>query len=116
MKTPEAKAKARLALAYAIAIVGTQRELAHRITLYFASSSTRGAPLSISAQAVQLWLARSTMLSEPYWPAIEHITDYQVTRRQLRPDLYNSGPTAPLPEGQLLDKAREILAPYEAQA
>jgi DNA-binding transcriptional regulator YdaS (Cro superfamily) len=114
----EHRARARLAIAYAIALVGTQRELAHQITLYLAANSAPNgkAPLSITSQAVQLWLKRGQLVDKAYWAAFEEITDGQVTRRHLRPDLYNASPPPALIDPRLLDEAQMILSKYEALA
>jgi DNA-binding transcriptional regulator YdaS (Cro superfamily) len=43
---------------------------------------------TFSQQAVSYWINKGIAIEAEYWPAIEHVTDNQVTRCDLRPELF----------------------------
>lgn len=42
----------------------------------------------ITRQAVSWWASEGTLVDPVFWPHIEAVTDFAVTRRDLRPDRY----------------------------
>lgn len=104
------RASVREAIAYAVAVAGSQRDLAERLSAYF---SLCGQAISLTPAAVSAWLTRCSLLQRHYWPAFEEITQGVVTRRHLRPDLFPDA--APLPADDYRWKAREIVSRINAR-
>lgn len=69
------------ALRRAISIVGTQASLAEGIATFMRRST-------FGQQTISKWLSTETLIGAEYWAAIEHVTDRQVTRIDLRPDVF----------------------------
>lgn len=70
------------ALRRALDIVGGQTELARRIAAFDPQLSTTG------QGTIWYWLDSGIFIDARYWRAIEAATDQQVTRRDLRPDVF----------------------------
>jgi DNA-binding transcriptional regulator YdaS (Cro superfamily) len=70
-----------VALERAIQIAGSQAALADGIAKFM------GRP-TISQQTISKWLRNETLIAAEYWPAFEHVTSGQVTRVDLRPDVF----------------------------
>ena len=77
-------------LEHAIQICGTQTELARRLTDI---EARRGAKRKIRTGHIYHWLGNGVPAER--CPAIEQAVGGQVTRQQLRPDVF--GPTPPAP-------------------
>jgi DNA-binding transcriptional regulator YdaS (Cro superfamily) len=71
------------ALTRAIAIAGNQAKLAARISMCM----TR----RVRQQNVSYWLCHKTLISAEYWSAIEQATNGEISRQQLRPDIFGPG-------------------------
>lgn len=72
-----------VALLRAIDIAGSQAKLAAGLAKFLRRPK-------ISQQLISFWLTNGSLIEAEYWPAIEHVTDGQVTRAQLRPDVFRS--------------------------
>lgn len=70
------------ALGKAITIAGSQEGLAERMRTF------GGASAAVSQQQISYWLKYGTLIAAEYWPGIESATEYGVTRRDLRPDVF----------------------------
>lgn len=71
------------ALRRAISIAGSQATLAAGISKYMRRPTFK-------QQTVSKWLRDKMFIAAEYWPAIEHVTARQVTRSDLRPDVFGS--------------------------
>ncbi|MDP9090174.1 MAG: helix-turn-helix domain-containing protein [Pseudomonadota bacterium] len=71
----------REAIKRAVKIAGSQKALADGIANFLNRET-------FSQQTVSYWIKRGTAIEAEYWPAIEHVTHNQVTRRDLRPDVF----------------------------
>ncbi|MGH9644772.1 MAG: transcriptional regulator [Terriglobales bacterium] len=71
------------ALRRAIEIAGSQAALAKGIADFLHRPT-------FSQQSVSKWLREETLLAAEYWPAIEHITEGEITRLRLRPDVFSA--------------------------
>jgi len=71
----------RKAIKRAVAIAGSQRALADGIAAYLGRKT-------FSQQTVSYWIKEDTAIEAEYWAAIEHVTKKQVTRNELRPDIF----------------------------
>jgi len=69
------------ALRRAIEIAGSQSALAARL------SRAMNRP-TLKQQTVSKWLRNETLIEAEYWPAFESATHRQVTRSDLRPDVF----------------------------
>lgn len=76
----------RAALKQAISIVGSQKNLANRLTA-LAIPGPDGKPLAYTQQSVSGWVIRGYPPAE-VCRGIETITENEVTRYDLRPDVF----------------------------
>lgn len=71
----------REAIERAVKHVGSQRALAEGIRRFMKSRT-------FSQQTVSYWIKNDVAVEAEYWPAIEHVTEGEVTRSDLRPDVF----------------------------
>lgn len=74
----------RVALRRAFRVCGSQKHFIER----FNAELVRRGRKPVTKQAVSWWASEGTFVDERYWRAFEVVTDYAVTRRHLRPDMY----------------------------
>lgn len=73
------------ALEKAIAIAGSQIKLAAGIAEFLNRPT-------VSQQTISYWVRSGILLDAEWWPAIEHVTNMEVTRNHLRPDVFRAQP------------------------
>lgn len=102
----KAQEQVRIALRRAARACGGQKEFVRRLNEKVAKLGQK----TITPQAFSWWLSEGTFVDERFWEAIELITDYAVTRRHLRPDMYQDETPELLPSdlNPLLDACRWI--------
>ena len=71
-----------VALKRAIESCGSQAALAERMRALGKETVTQ--------QTVSYWLTNEVFIDPEWWPAIEFATENQVTRSELRPDVFTS--------------------------
>lgn len=77
-----------IALQDAITLAGNQAELANR--LREAAKDLRASDCeSVSQQTISYWLTNEVLIDPKWWPLFERATSKQITRRKLRPDVFN---------------------------
>jgi DNA-binding transcriptional regulator YdaS (Cro superfamily) len=75
------------ALKRAIEIAGSQAALADGLGRFMSRPT-------LSQQTVSKWVREEVLIAAEYWPAFEHVTGHQVTRSDLRPDVFGCGQAA----------------------
>jgi hypothetical protein len=84
---PKAQDQVRVALRRAVSECGGVKEFARKLNVELARLGRK----TVRYQTVQWWLSEGTFVHEDFWQPIEVVTDYSVTRRDLRPDRYLDG-------------------------
>lgn len=79
----------------AIALAGNQKAFAARLTQALKS---RGIAREISQQIVSYWSKSASGLPSTYCIDVEEMLKFQVTKHELRPDVFGDKPYVPISE------------------
>jgi DNA-binding transcriptional regulator YdaS (Cro superfamily) len=79
----------------AIALCGNQKAFAARLT---AALKARGLDREISQQIVSYWSSSASGLPSTYCIDVEEMLNFQVTKHELRPDVFGDKPYVPITE------------------
>jgi hypothetical protein len=87
LNLPEAQDQARLAIRRVIEICVDRSKFVELLNERLAAAGQK----TITRQATQWWESEGTFLHEQFWPHIEALTDFRVTRVHLAPQVYGIG-------------------------